>query len=134
MQEARRPQPGALSDEDSENSKDKKNSKDHGTGENGADPEGGLGPTVALLVVSLAAAAVGVHLLSGFGLHSLDPRPRLFRAGLATAGVIVAIVVAGAAAGNLTWLLAVSRRRTTAGGTPSVKGRASVRKRAPVDG
>ncbi|GAA0930925.1 hypothetical protein [Streptomyces thermoalcalitolerans] len=143
MQEAHRPRPGASSGENSRNSENDHDSKNNenskngkngraggntesdGTGASDADAGGGLGPTVALLVVSLAAAAVGVYLLSGFGLHSLDPRPRLFRAGLTMTGVIVATVVAGAAAGNLIWLLAVSRRRTTAGGTPSVQKRAS---------
>ncbi|MFB7459782.1 MULTISPECIES: hypothetical protein [unclassified Streptomyces] len=92
------------------------------TGRPGASPgenaQGGLGPTVVLLVVSLTAAAVGVYLLCGFGLHSLNPRPRLFRAGFATAGVIVATVAAGAAVGNLAWLLTASRRRAAAGGGP----------------
>ncbi|MGX4690540.1 hypothetical protein [Streptomyces sp. JNUCC 63] len=110
MQEAHRPQPGTSSGED---------------GENG---ENGLGPTVALLVVSLTVAAVGVYLLCGFGLHSLNPRPRLFHAGFATAGVIVATVAAGAAVGNLAWLLTASRRRAAAGGTPSDG------ERAPADG
>ncbi|GGW77868.1 hypothetical protein GCM10010503_64620 [Streptomyces lucensis JCM 4490] len=69
-----------------------------------------LAPTLALLVVSLVIAAVGVYELSGFGLHSLDRRPHLFSDGLATGGVIVATVAAGAAAGNLGWLLAARRR------------------------
>ena len=56
-------------------------------------------------------AAVGVHELCGFGLHALDPRPRLFTNGFTTAGVIVATVAAGAAVGNLAWLLTASRRR-----------------------
>ncbi|ARP70768.1 hypothetical protein LK07_14390 [Streptomyces pluripotens] len=71
-----------------------------------------LAPTLTLLAVSLAIAAVGVYELCGFGLHSLDRRPHLFSDGLATAGVIVAAVAAGAAAGNLAWLLAAARRRT----------------------
>ncbi|MGA5353637.1 hypothetical protein ACPCJU_14805 [Streptomyces thermodiastaticus] len=71
----------------------------------------GVGPTVAILVVSLVVAAVGVHELCGFGLHALDPRPRLFTNGFTTAGVIVATVAAGAAVGNLAWLLTASRRR-----------------------
>ncbi|GAA1004682.1 hypothetical protein CF54_00275 [Streptomyces sp. F-3] len=131
MQEAHRPQSGASSGENSRNDESDRSSENNGnsgiggSGASGAETGGGLGPTVALLVVSLVAAAVGVYLLSGFGLHSLDPRPRLFRAGLTTAGVIVATVVAGAAAGNLIWLLTVSRRRTGTGGTPSVQERAS---------
>ncbi|MGW7382448.1 hypothetical protein [Streptomyces sp. NPDC054794] len=72
----------------------------------------GLGPTIALLVVSLVVAAVGVYELCGFGLHSLDRRPHLFSDGLATGGVIVAVVAAGAAVGNLAWHLAAARRRT----------------------
>jgi hypothetical protein len=77
----------------------------------GEQAEGGLGPTVAVLVVSLTIAAVGVYELCGFGLHSLDRRPHLFSDGFATAGVIAATVAAGAAAGNLAWLLTASRRR-----------------------
>ncbi|MER6531751.1 hypothetical protein [Streptomyces sp. NPDC001508] len=73
---------------------------------------GGLAPTVAVLVVSLAIAAVGVYELCGFGLHSLERRPHLFSDGLATAGVIVAVVAAGAAVGNLAWHLTAARRGT----------------------
>ncbi|MEV6838151.1 hypothetical protein AB0N17_27175 [Streptomyces sp. NPDC051133] len=69
-----------------------------------------LAPTLALLVVSLVIAAVGVYELCGFGLHSLDRRPHLFSDGLATGGVIVAAVAAGAAVGNLAWTLAAARR------------------------
>ncbi|KUN78253.1 hypothetical protein AQJ66_31420 [Streptomyces bungoensis] len=72
----------------------------------------GLAPTLALLAVSLVVAAVGVYELSGFGLHSLDRRPHLFSDGLATGGVIVAVVAAGAAVGNLAWTLAAARRDT----------------------
>ncbi|MGW4729981.1 hypothetical protein ACWEQC_12525 [Streptomyces shenzhenensis] len=70
----------------------------------------GLGPTIAVLVVSLAIAAVGVYELCGFGLHSLARRPHLFSDGLATGGVIVAVVAAGAAVGNLAWHLTAARR------------------------
>ncbi|WP_018543758.1 hypothetical protein [Streptomyces sp. LaPpAH-108] len=69
-----------------------------------------LTPTLTLLIISLVVAAVGVYELCGFGLHSLDRRPHLFSDGLATGGVIVAAVAAGAAAGNLAWTLATSRR------------------------
>ncbi|MCG7203010.1 MULTISPECIES: hypothetical protein [Streptomyces] len=69
-----------------------------------------LAPTVTVLVASLLIAAVGVYELSGFGLHSLDRRPHLFSDGLATGGVIVAAVAAGAAIGNLAWVLAARRR------------------------
>ncbi|MFE1312175.1 MULTISPECIES: hypothetical protein [unclassified Streptomyces] len=69
-----------------------------------------LAPTLTLLVVSLFVAAVGVYELCGFGLHSLDRRPHLFSDGLATGGVIVAAVAAGAAVGNLAWTLAAARR------------------------
>ncbi|MFF8591566.1 hypothetical protein ACF061_08945 [Streptomyces sp. NPDC015220] len=93
MREARCPGPGALP---------------------GDETEGGLGPTVAVLVVSLAIAAVGVYQLCGFGLHILNPRPRLFNNGFATAGVIVATMAAGAAVGNLVWLLTAPRRRAAA--------------------
>lgn len=69
-----------------------------------------LAPTLAVLVVSLVIAATGVYELCGFGLHSLDRRPHLFSDGLATGGVIVAVVAAGAAVGNLAWHLAAARR------------------------
>ncbi|MEU8930389.1 hypothetical protein AB0D30_10920 [Streptomyces sp. NPDC048409] len=69
-----------------------------------------LAPTVTMLVASLLIAAVGVYELSGFGLHSLDRRPHLFSDGLATGGVIVAAVAAGAAIGNIAWVLAARRR------------------------
>ncbi|EST30658.1 hypothetical protein [Streptomyces roseochromogenus] len=68
-----------------------------------------LAPTLTLLVVSLLIAAVGVYELCGFGLHSLDRRPHLFSDGLATGGVIVAVVAAGAAVGNLAWHLMAAR-------------------------
>ena len=71
-----------------------------------------LAPTLTLLFVSLLIAAVGVYELCGFGLHSLDRRPHLFSDGLATGGVIVAVVAAGAAVGNLAWTLAAARRGT----------------------
>ncbi|MEU6555729.1 hypothetical protein ABZ915_36595 [Streptomyces sp. NPDC046915] len=71
-----------------------------------------LAPTVVVLVVSLTIAAAGVYELCGFGLHSLDRRPHLFSDGLTTAGVIVAVVAAGAAVGNLAWLLTTARRHT----------------------
>ncbi|EYT84641.1 MULTISPECIES: hypothetical protein [unclassified Streptomyces] len=93
MQEARCPAPGAPPP--------------------GEERDGGLAPTVAALVVSLTVAAVGVYELSGFGLHSLDHRPHLFSDGFATAGVIVATVAAGAAVGNLAWILTAPRRRAT---------------------
>ncbi|MDX2593560.1 MULTISPECIES: hypothetical protein [Streptomyces] len=75
----------------------------------------GLAPTLSVLVVSLVVAAVGVYELCGFGLHSLDRRPHLFSDGLATGGVIVAAVAAGAAVGNLAWTLAAARRGRGAG-------------------
>ncbi|MGV9250447.1 hypothetical protein [Streptomyces sp. NPDC003697] len=84
----------------------------------GEDAGRGLGPSVALLVVSLTLAAVGVYQLCGFGLHSLDRRPHLFDDGFATAGVIVAVVTAGAAVGNLAWLLTAPRRRAARTGEP----------------
>lgn len=80
------------------------------------DAGGALGPTVAVLVVSLTIAAVGAYELCGFGLHILNPRPRLFNNGFATAGVIVATMAAGAAVGNLVWLLTAPRRRAVRDG------------------
>ncbi|MEU3826042.1 hypothetical protein AB0F36_12050 [Streptomyces sp. NPDC029080] len=75
-----------------------------------------LAPTLTVLVVSTVIAAVGVYELCGFGLHSLDRRPHLFSDGLATGGVIVATVAAGAALGNLAWMLAAARRTGAGGG------------------
>ena len=80
-----------------------------------------LAPTVTLLVVSLVIAAYGVYELCGFGLHSLDRRPHLFSDGLATAGVIAAAVTAGAAIGNLAWLLTAERRGQTCGKAGNLK-------------
>ncbi|WP_129307579.1 hypothetical protein [Streptomyces sp. L2] len=77
-----------------------------------------LAPTLTVLIVSLVIAAIGVYQLCGFGLHSLDRRPHLFSDGLATGGVIVAVVTAGAAVGNLAWHLAAARR-DTGGPAPS---------------
>ncbi|MFI0166642.1 hypothetical protein [Streptomyces sp. NPDC017095] len=84
-----------------------------------------LAPTLTVLAVSLAIAAVGVYELCGFGLHSLDRRPHLFSDGLATGGVIAATVAAGAAAGNLAWLLMTARRG--AAGAIGGDGRGDVR-------
>ncbi|KOV70720.1 hypothetical protein [Streptomyces sp. MMG1121] len=83
---------------------------DTGTQASGEARARSLAPTVTLLVVSLIIAAVGVYELCGFGLHSLDRRPHLFSDGLATGGVIVAAVAAGAAVGNLAWHLTAARR------------------------
>ncbi|MEU0837470.1 hypothetical protein [Streptomyces sp. NPDC005969] len=82
----------------------------------GEEAEGGLGPTVALVVMSLTIAAVGVYQLCGFRLHILNPRPHRFN-GFAT-------VAAGATVGNLAWLLTASRRRAAAlgGGCDSAGG------------
>ncbi|MFB7502470.1 hypothetical protein [Streptomyces broussonetiae] len=86
--------------------------QDTGTKVGGEARARSLAPTLTLLVVSLVIAAVGVYELCGFGLHSLDRRPHLFSDGLATGGVIVAAVAAGAAVGNLAWHLATARRDT----------------------
>jgi uncharacterized membrane protein (DUF441 family) len=75
-----------------------------------------LTPTLALLAVSLIIAAIGVYELCGFGLRALDRRPHLFGDGLAVGGVIVAAVAAGAAVGNLAWILAAARRGTERSG------------------
>ncbi|EFF92413.1 conserved hypothetical protein [Streptomyces sp. e14] len=80
------------------------------------DAEGALGPTVAVLIVSLTIAAAGAYELCGFGLHILNPRPRLFNNGFVTAGVIVATMAAGAAVGNLVWLLTAPRRHAVRDG------------------
>lgn len=64
----------------------------------------GRGPAsvLALLVPSLGIAAVGVYHLCGFDLHALHGRPHLGD-GLTMAGVITALVAAGAALGDLVW-------------------------------
>jgi hypothetical protein len=63
----------------------------------------------AVLVPSLGAAATGVFLLCGFGLRAFAVRPH-FDDGLVMAGVIAAAVTAGAALGDLAWLLAARAR------------------------
>jgi hypothetical protein len=65
---------------------------------------------LAVLVPSLGVAATGVFLLCGFGLRAFAVRPHLDD-GLAMAGVIAAAVTAGAALGDLAWLLAARARR-----------------------
>jgi hypothetical protein len=92
MQQARCPEPTAAS---------------------GEEATGGLGPSVMVLVVSLTIAAIGAYELCGFGLRPLDRRPHLFGDGFATTAVIAAMVAAGAAVGNLAWLLTASHRRAT---------------------
>ncbi|MET7941328.1 hypothetical protein [Streptomyces sp. NPDC005302] len=64
----------------------------------------GRGPAsvLALLVPSLGIAAVGVYHLCGFDLHALHGRPHLGDA-LTMAGVIMSLVAAGAALGDLLW-------------------------------
>jgi len=71
--------------------------------------EGGFLPGLAVLVPSLAVVAAGVFLLCGFGLRALAVRPHIDD-GLVMAGVIAAAVTAGAALGDLAWLL-VTRAR-----------------------
>ncbi|MEU1196399.1 hypothetical protein ABZ446_09265 [Streptomyces sp. NPDC005813] len=68
------------------------------------DGRAGRGPmsVLALLVPSLGIAAVGVYHLCGFDLHALHGRPHLDD-GLTMAGVILAVVTAGAAMGDLLW-------------------------------
>ena len=71
----------------------------------------GRGPASvpALLVPSLGIAAVGVYHLCGFDLHALHERPHLGD-GLTMAGVITALVSAGAALGDLLWRLTTRDR------------------------
>ncbi|MFC3574110.1 hypothetical protein ACFOZ0_12655 [Streptomyces yaanensis] len=69
----------------------------------------GLLPVLAVLVPSLGAVATGVFLLCGFGLRAFAARPHIGD-GLVMAGVIAAAVTAGAALGDLAWLLAARAR------------------------
>ncbi|MGW3493860.1 hypothetical protein [Streptomyces sp. NPDC001020] len=71
--------------------------------------EGGFLPGLAVLVPSLGAVATGVFLLCGFGVRAFAVRPHIDD-GLVMAGVIAAAVTAGAALGDLAWLL-VARAR-----------------------
>ncbi|MGW3666088.1 hypothetical protein [Streptomyces sp. NPDC005141] len=71
----------------------------------------GRGPASvpALLVPSLGIAALGVYHLCGFDLHALHGRPHLGD-GLTMAGVITALVSAGAALGDLLWRMTTRDR------------------------
>ncbi|MFF1809258.1 hypothetical protein ACFVXW_08820 [Streptomyces sp. NPDC058251] len=64
--------------------------------------ERGPASVLALLVPSLGVAAAGVWHLCGFDLHAVHGRPHLDD-GLTMAGVIMAVVTAGAALGDLVW-------------------------------
>lgn len=64
---------------------------------------------LAVLMPSLGAAATGVFLLCGFGLRAFAVRPHIGD-GLVMAAVIAAVVTAGAALGDLAWLLAARAR------------------------
>ncbi|MEV6025258.1 hypothetical protein [Streptomyces sp. NPDC052036] len=64
---------------------------------------------LAVLVPSLGAVATGVFLLCGFGLRALAVRPHIGD-GLVMAGVIAAAVTAGAALGDLAWILVTGAR------------------------
>ncbi|MGW4659543.1 hypothetical protein ACWEP2_35300 [Streptomyces sp. NPDC004279] len=88
---------------------------------------GGLLPVLAVLVPSLGAAATGVFLLCGFGLRAFAVRPHIGD-GLVMAGVIAAAVTAGAALGDLAWILATrSRGRCGQGGDGRADGDPEVR-------
>ncbi|GGN50432.1 hypothetical protein GCM10011579_005210 [Streptomyces albiflavescens] len=79
----------------------------------------GRGPlsVLALLVPSLGIAAVGVYHLCGFDLHAVHGRPHLDD-GLTMAGVIMAVVMAGAALGDLLWWAAKRDRPVGDNGEP----------------
>ncbi|MGW1259121.1 hypothetical protein ACWD5Q_29045 [Streptomyces sp. NPDC002513] len=66
-------------------------------------------PVLAVLVPSLGAVATGVFLLCGFGLRAFAVRPHIGD-GLVMAGVIAAAVTAGAALGDLAWILVTGAR------------------------
>ncbi|MET9408071.1 hypothetical protein ABZX90_20235 [Streptomyces sp. NPDC002935] len=77
----------------------------------------GPASVLALLVPSLGIAAVGVYHLCGFDLHALHGRPHLGD-GLTMAGVITALVAAGAALGDLLWRATTRDRPLGDGGEP----------------
>ncbi|MET8095645.1 hypothetical protein ABZV29_04115 [Streptomyces sp. NPDC005236] len=77
----------------------------------------GPASVLALLVPSLGIAALGVYHLCGFDLHALHGRPHLGD-GLTMAGVITALVFAGAALGDLLWWATTRDRRLGDGGNP----------------
>ena len=87
--------------------------KERGAGRTGRGPLSVL----ALLVPSLGVAAVGVYHLCGFDLHALHGRPHLDD-GLTMAGVIMAVVTAGAALGVLLWRAATRDRPAGDSGEP----------------
>ncbi|MGW3101365.1 hypothetical protein [Streptomyces sp. NPDC001100] len=92
----------------------------------------GLMFALAALFLSLGVVAAGVYLMSGFSLHTLDRRPQMGDA-LATAGLIVAAVAAGASAGNLAWLLNATYRCSGVEGE-SLTGEDSCARRTRDDG
>ncbi|WP_406839902.1 hypothetical protein ACICHK_34020 [Streptomyces sp. AHU1] len=83
----------------------------------------GPASVLALLVPSLGIAALGVYHLCGFDLHALHGRPHLGD-GLTMAGVIAALVSAGAALGDLLWWATTRDRPLRGGGKPRPGGRA----------
>jgi hypothetical protein len=72
---------------------------------------------LALLVPSLGIAALGVYHLCGFDLHALHGRPHLGDA-VTMAGVITALVAAGAALGDLLWMATTRDRPLGDSGEP----------------
>ncbi|GAA3830430.1 hypothetical protein ACFQ0G_08395 [Streptomyces chiangmaiensis] len=89
---------------------------------------GGLLPVLAVLVPSLGAVATGVFLLCGFGLRAFAVRPHIGD-GLVMAGVIAAAVTAGAALGDLAWILATRMRgRCEHGGDDAADGDPELRR------
>ncbi|MFJ6834206.1 hypothetical protein [Streptomyces sp. NPDC091209] len=77
----------------------------------------GPASVLALLVPSLGIAALGVYHLCGFDLHALHGRPHLGDA-VTMAGVITALVSAGAAFGDLVWWATTRDRPLGDGGDP----------------
>ncbi|MFE1289415.1 hypothetical protein [Streptomyces sp. NPDC058751] len=77
----------------------------------------GPASVLALLVPSLGIAALGVYHLCGFDLHAVHGRPHLGD-GLTMAGVIAALVSAGAALGDLLWRASTRDRPLGDSGKP----------------
>ncbi|MFE9611588.1 hypothetical protein [Streptomyces sp. NPDC006012] len=76
---------------------------------------GGLLALFAVIVPGLSAVAAAVFLMSGYALRAVGGRPYVGD-GLITVGLLAAAVAAGAAIGDLVWMLATAVRNHPDGG------------------